>query len=67
MAQGSTIGKTKIVGEDGAAVDVAQSGERTVLLVLDPEAKAALRAIQSSLETIATLMQIVVGGGDSLR
>ncbi len=68
MAQGTTQPRTKIADAGGETLaTVQQAAGATVLLVLDPEARATLGAIQNSLESIATLLQIIAGGGDSLR
>ena len=62
MSHGPSRPRVTIAGKDGTPVDVAQDGERTVLLVLDPESKATLGAIMTSLETIATLLALIAGG-----
>ena len=66
MSHGPSRPRVTIAGQDGTPVDVAQSGERTVLLVLDPESKATLGAIMTSLQSIEILLALMVGGrGDS--
>ena len=65
MAHGPSQPRVKIVGSAGAVVDTEKAGQQIVLLVLDPEIKATLGAILSSVQTIAALMQIIAGGGES--
>ena len=65
MAHGPSAPRAKIVGPAGAVVDTGKAGQQTVLLVLDQEARATLGGILQHLETIAALMQIIAGGGES--
>lgn len=50
---------------DGTPATARAAGnDGTVVLVLDPESQAALRAIQQNTETIANLLRLIVGGGE---
>jgi hypothetical protein len=56
-----------IESADGTPVTVKPEGSgNTVVLVVDQETKEHIGAIRKDLETIATLLQMIVGGGDRI-
>lgn len=57
-------GARPLEGKDPTKVTVAGNGNAgTVVYVMDPEATARLERIDRNMEKIATLLQLVLGGG----
>lgn len=56
-----------IEGKDSTPATIVPDGERTLLYVVDAETKGSILAIESHLESIATMLQLLIGGGASPR